>query len=241
MVIKKEGVLITNKIKIINRGGYDTCGYYYNGGRWMGYSIIKYGEDISKVLAELSFKNNNKRYKNYYKIYNDTIVLYVYSNYDKITYRCLFDLEDIDLVEKTKWYIQRGNSHTPYLVSDNLGTAHKNVISNMSIDRPKGYVIDHINFNGLDNRRKNLRVVDNSVNKRNTQYYINSGALPLGVTFENSKYPRYKVKWCTDIYDENKKMYKCKTKSFTISHYNSKEEALEQAILFNEEIRKVYY
>lgn len=165
----------------------------------------------------------------------------VYSKTEEKTYRCLLSLEDEELMFKCKWYIHKGNSHTPYVIGDKVGGIHLSVIKNMCITVMPKCVIDHKNLNGLDNRRENLRVVDNSINKRNTEYYSNGGDLPLGITFENGKYPRYRVKWSGDTYIKDKKKYKNHTKSFFISHYNSSEEALQEAIKFNEKIRGEYY
>jgi len=41
---------------------------------------------------------------------------------------------------------------------------------NCIIPVPDGYIIDHINHNGLDNRKKNVRVATQAQNARNARY-----------------------------------------------------------------------
>lgn len=79
------------------------------------------------------------------------------------------DIDDLEKVKNYKWGIANGKSTTYVRTHINLKTVslHK-LITNC----PKGYEVDHINHNGLDNRKSNLRVctskenIDNSVNGR---------------------------------------------------------------------------
>lgn len=234
---------MAEKIKIRTfENGTQSIGYWYKNKKgkkqWCGYGITKYGIDIATQLAYQSLNNNDKRYLNFYRKYDDYIVLYVYSRSDNNIYRCLFDIVDEYLLEKYKWYIYSSNAHTRYLRCDKEGLAHRVVLKDTAI--PNGYVIDHINLNGLDNRRSNLRILSNSDNKRNMKYYGDK-ELPLGIIYEDGKYPRYRVVWSTYDYHTHKQGCKRKSKSFTISHYDSKEEALKKAMEFNEKIRQKFY
>ena len=81
----------------------------------------------------------------------------------------IIDDEDFDMLPKTGWYLQRKEKHnsgTDYVTHDSYGFMHRYILSKHGIDL-HGKVVDHINRNGLDNRKNNLRIVDTSVNKKN--------------------------------------------------------------------------
>ena len=51
---------------------------------------------------------------------------------------------------------------------------------------PKGFLIDHINGDTLDNRRENLRVVTNSQNLMNSRIRNNTSSKYKGVSFDKN-------------------------------------------------------
>ncbi len=64
------------------------------------------------------------------------------------------------------------------------------------MDPPKGMVVDHINHNGLDNRRSNLRVCTLAQNIRNSRPYKEKKGKYKGVTFiKASKRFRASIKY----------------------------------------------
>ena len=100
--------------------------------------------------------------RNKYKIDGQTLIVYTCNN-DEI----LFDLEDMHLLKlnEYKW----GKLSIGYAANGKLGYAHRLVMK-----APKGLQIDHINRNKLDNRKSNLRLVnnqDNNWNKEAKGYY----------------------------------------------------------------------
>lgn len=99
----------------------------------------------------------------------------------------LLDDEDYERLPKTGWYLSKKELHNPntdYAVHDIYGKMHRWVLGIM----PNEYqdkVVDHLNHNGLDNRKKNLRLVSTSENKRNiTTQYPNNKMHYTGIEYE---------------------------------------------------------
>ena len=69
-------------------------------------------------------------------------------------------------------------------------------IHRLVVDCPKGYMIDHINHNPLDNRKSNLRIVTNSENQMNRVITSNTGE--YGISLCSDGYYRITVddKFC---------------------------------------------
>jgi len=67
---------------------------------------------------------------------------------------------------------------------------------------PKGMVTDHINHNGLDNRKSNLRVCTDAENGRNKQRQKGGTSIYKGVCWHKAK-----KKWVAQIKFEGKNMH----------------------------------
>lgn len=86
----------------------------------------------------------------------------------------LIDNEDYRLISKYKWCAVNNHNYTYYALSGCWNKQTKKVKQIrmhrliMGITDPK-IQIDHINGNGLDNRKKNLRVCNNSQNHMNQE------------------------------------------------------------------------
>lgn len=153
----------------------------------------------------------------------------------------LLDDEDYDRLPKTGWYLSKKekiNPNTDYAVHDTYGKMHRWVLGIMPNEN-QDYVVDHINHNGLDNRKENLRLVTTSQNKRNvTTHYPNNKIHYTGVILEKSEVSRnrFRARWSEgipEICKDGKKRAKTKTKSFFFDNdKESCEQALKEAILY---------
>lgn len=87
----------------------------------------------------------------------------------------LVDDEDYAVVSRFRWHIisGRGKRYAVHNLSHKLGGGHARM-HRVVLWCPKGYEIDHINGNGLDNRRKNLRICTHQENTWNSRKNPNS-------------------------------------------------------------------
>ena len=88
------------------------------------------------------------------------------------THHVLLDDEDYDRVvaAETKWHIQKdGRREVFYVRRPTYENGKQKAIHlhRFIMDAPKGKVVDHINGDGRDNRKENLRICTNAENTRN--------------------------------------------------------------------------
>lgn len=86
------------------------------------------------------------------------------------------------------------------------------IMSRFIMGYPKGLTVDHINGNGLDNRRCNLRLATQSQNAKNRRKNYNSRSLYKGVTFHTQR-----NRWLARIQNNKRKV--------SLGLYGSQEEA----------------
>lgn len=168
-----------------------------------------YGKKIygkyAKKMAEKS-ENENRLIKNFIieDRDNNIAIIKIYSKtigYNNV----IIDLEDINKIENYKWRVKKDKKHnTMYCLSDIvINKKHKSLnIHRIIMNCPEDKIIDHIDRNGLNNRKNNLRIVDISTNGKNSRKQKNNKSnLPTGVYY-NEKENCFRVFW-----SENKKSY----------------------------------
>jgi len=79
----------------------------------------------------------------------------------------IVDDEDFDRVSQKKWYAQH-NKNTFYAMTRNGKNGGHELMHRRIMNPPKGLEVDHINHDGLDNRRFNLRICTREQNARNS-------------------------------------------------------------------------
>lgn len=108
-------------------------------------------------------------------------------------YHALIDDEDygraMEAVGKGRWYAH-APSPSPTLVYACSGSRSISM-HRLVTDAPKGMDVDHINGNGLDNRRQNLRVCTRRENSRNKKLRCDSKSGFKGVYYIRN--PAYKI------------------------------------------------
>ena len=140
--------------------------------RWPGLLICFHkagaGGEISEIVATGCCRNYLRRRFPTFRVAapesNDPAVRYISLTRGK---HAIVDAADYPALSKYKWFAQpTERGHTFYACRSRKGRAlsmHRQIMK-----PPKGMVVDHINGNGLDNRRCNLRICTQLQNSQNT-------------------------------------------------------------------------
>ena len=125
-------------------------------------------------------------------------------------YITLIDDEDYERVSKHSWYINKG-SYAESTINNKGVRLHRFILN-----PPEGMLIDHINGDGLDNRKENLRIASPRQNQANSLGKpINRKSKYKGVIY----YPNaHKRKW-------RARLFISKHKSIHLGFFSSEEEA----------------
>jgi len=124
----------------------------------------------------------------------------------------IVDLEDLPKLSPIRWYASSNrHSHIVYAhTHDSKG--ENDTYMHHFILGVKGVIVDHINGNGLDNRKSNLRICTHKQNCRSSRKRKIKTSKYKGVhRLKTSK------KWCVQIGLNYKKIH--------IGYYNTEEEA----------------
>lgn len=113
------------------------------------------------------FLRRTKRDRNEFIHYEDHAEIVFRDISENIVGICYIDATDVERCSKHKWMLteMEGNTRYAKAIIDGVHTSlHRFVLG-----AQRGEIVDHINRNGLDNRKHNLRIVsasENSVNSR---------------------------------------------------------------------------
>jgi hypothetical protein len=83
--------------------------------------------------------------------------------------RAIVDDETFDFLNQYKWHLKKSNDRSGYAARNAAPYPVRALVflHHMLMPKVKGYEIDHINHDSLDNRRENLRYVTHLENMRN--------------------------------------------------------------------------
>jgi hypothetical protein len=125
----------------------------------------------------------------------------------------LIDAEDYALVSRYNWRrYQNYKSGIEYAASFLKPRDTPLLMHRLILDAPSGMQVDHINGNGLDNRRKNLRLATRTQNMWNRRRYRNNTSGFKGVVWHKRD-----ERWQARINVNRRRIY--------LGLFDSKEEA----------------
>ena len=107
----------------------------------------------------------------------------------------LVDVEDLGLVSGHNWFAKAYGDqvYAARHARDQSGARHEQRMHRAILPPPPGMVIDHINGNGLDNRRKNLRLASKAQNAQNMKAVCGSSR------FKGVYWSKHHSKWVSRI------------------------------------------
>lgn len=131
--------------------------------------------------------------------------------------KLLLDKEDLDLFNSVSWYFKdTGKRHTEYLY--NSGIQFHRLLMGVT-DRT--IQVDHINGNGIDNRKCNLRLVSHAENLRSQQVreYTATGKKKTS-RFKGVSISENRIRACITINGHCIKLGSFKDEALAASAYN---------------------
>ena len=107
--------------------------------------------------------------KNEFVINGDLTTIILKTSKGK-TFEAIIDTQDFPMVSRHKWFVKiPTEGRTSYVVS-NISDGKKVrsvLLHRYLLNAPKGTAVDHIDNNGLNNSRKNLRLATSKLNSQN--------------------------------------------------------------------------
>lgn len=96
-------------------------------------------------------------------------------------YVALIDAEDVDKVRGKSWQVDRVKGHCKTPSAKHTKWKYMISLGRFLLDAPKNKIADHINGDGLDNRRANLRLATPHQNSCNTTGHRDRSGKYMGV------------------------------------------------------------
>lgn len=124
-------------------------------------------------------------------------------------HRVLFDEADSEVLTKYSWSLRRTDySRTLYVFANptpaNQPYCNKRLHAILMGVVGTEFEVDHINGNGLDNRRQNLRVVSHDENMRNLRKQLTFNGEPTSSKYKGVTWHKGAGKWAAKVCFQNK-------------------------------------
>ncbi len=101
-------------------------------------------------------------------------------------FKAVIDGQDGPLVLPFKWYAHKSNK--TFYAERRIGHAGKIIKLQNAILRPRpGFTVDHLDGDGLNNRRSNLRFCTQADNNRNRSKFSSGTSRFIGVNWNNAR------------------------------------------------------
>lgn len=108
----------------------------------------------------------------------------------------IIDLQDYDRISRFRWYVSfNGKRRYAERREYSEGLSRRISMHRELLNAPKGMDVDHINWDGLDNRRSNLRLATRSQNMANQPRQTRGSSQFKGVYFDRC-YGKWKAMIC---------------------------------------------
>jgi len=122
----------------------------------------------------------------------------------------IVDTADYEWLNRYKWYTSKGHAGKCYAMCHS-GRRRPVRMHRLIMKPPPGFVVDHIDGNGLNNRRSNLRICTQAENLRN------SPGRSVSSRFKGVSFDRRRNKWAACISHDNRTIH--------IGHFDDEIEA----------------
>lgn len=109
---------------------------------------------LGKITDRINYNLNKITIK------DDVAIIDLYDKHGNKIAECLIDIEDVDKVKDLGWSKTSKTRYTSYCSNSSKKLLHRYLLG---VEDPK-LIVDHINHNGLDNRKANLRICTNQNN-----------------------------------------------------------------------------
>jgi hypothetical protein len=115
----------------------------------------------------------------------------------------LVDEEDFNYLNQWKWHLGKGGyAYRRKYLSDGKDGFVSVYMHRLLLNPPPGMEIDHINGNGLDNHRANLRIVTHQQNSINHKVRCDNQSGLSGVYFD-----KHRKKWVSEMWLDTQKIF----------------------------------